>query len=286
MSHPSCASTPRCVTRVRARESVHPSAREQQPHDGVVRGFPIASLGLQYCKNYWAALDVYRTEHDSNERFRNFLHVTSFRPSVRKQELSSFLIRPVQRICKYPLLFKDLLYVHHVADAACVCGRAVGVRWACATALCRTRRTHSCRPPPSSSPCRKHMDADHPTRERIEATLHEVEKTTNEVNARIAEAELQARIVDVYNLLDGAIPDLVEAQRRFILDVPEVTVTFPMGSEVSGVRDSLTPVLSHNLCAHARTPRRRAAVPCADHAGLFLWLHRWQAAHAAPLPVQ
>jgi hypothetical protein len=79
--------------------------------------------------------------------------------------------------------------------------------------------------------CRKYMEADHPNRPKLDATLVEVQQVAGEVNDRVKAEERQRRIFDVYNLLDGAIPDLVQAQRRFILDIPELTVTFPISKD-------------------------------------------------------
>jgi hypothetical protein len=69
------------------------------------------SIALQYCKNYWVALDLVKRETGSNERLQEFLSYCAVKPETRRQDLGSFLIKPVQRICKYPLFFRDLLCV-------------------------------------------------------------------------------------------------------------------------------------------------------------------------------
>jgi len=72
---------------------------------------PFFRIYTTYCKNYWRALEVLAREMEGNEGFRTFLHVCALKPETGRKDVGTFLIKPVQRICKYPLLFKDLLYV-------------------------------------------------------------------------------------------------------------------------------------------------------------------------------
>jgi hypothetical protein len=77
--------------------------------DAFVRVMPFLRMYVMYCKGYWQALDIVRRESEGSKLFQGFLRFSALKPEVRKLDLGSFLIKPVQRICKYPLFFKDLL---------------------------------------------------------------------------------------------------------------------------------------------------------------------------------
>jgi hypothetical protein len=62
-----------------------------------------------YCANQPRALSCLEEAKKSNKAFRVFLEETVKNTRCRGLNLFSFLIAPVQRICKYPLLFRDLL---------------------------------------------------------------------------------------------------------------------------------------------------------------------------------
>jgi hypothetical protein len=78
------------------------------------------------------------------------------------------------------------------------------------------------------------MPADHPNRGKLEVALGEVNRIAGEVNERIAAEARQRAIFDVHTLLEGAIPDLVQPQRRFLTDVPEIAVSYPMTADGGG----------------------------------------------------
>ncbi len=54
-----------------------------------------------YCNNYDTAIALLGSLKASNSQFAEFLEVCSRHPSCRLLDLGSFLIKPVQRVCKY-----------------------------------------------------------------------------------------------------------------------------------------------------------------------------------------
>ncbi|KAL6073123.1 RhoGEF domain containing protein [Balamuthia mandrillaris] len=62
----------------------------------------------QYCSNQGRALaEIERLELE-NERFKEFLEQCKSKPRCQRQDIGSFIIKPIQRICKYPLLLKEI----------------------------------------------------------------------------------------------------------------------------------------------------------------------------------
>lgn len=61
-----------------------------------------------YCSNYDNASDLLEKLKD-NQEFSKTLAVCMTDSAVKGQNLLSYLIKPIQRICKYPLLFRELI---------------------------------------------------------------------------------------------------------------------------------------------------------------------------------
>jgi len=61
--------------------------------------------------NHPISLTTYEKLKQTNKEFATFIQETENKTECKGVPLLGFLIKPVQRICKYPLLFKDLL--HH-----------------------------------------------------------------------------------------------------------------------------------------------------------------------------
>lgn len=59
-----------------------------------------------YCTNYPMAMQLYKDLKANREEMRAYLGNTVNVTEFRGLSLESFLIKPVQRICKYPLLLK------------------------------------------------------------------------------------------------------------------------------------------------------------------------------------
>ncbi|KAI9355339.1 Dbl homology domain-containing protein [Zopfochytrium polystomum] len=61
-----------------------------------------------YCGNQPEAMSYLKRER-SNKRLSSFLQFCLLKPVCRGLDLGAFLLKPVQRICKYPLLLRELL---------------------------------------------------------------------------------------------------------------------------------------------------------------------------------
>ncbi|KAI9286625.1 hypothetical protein BC943DRAFT_351418 [Umbelopsis sp. AD052] len=78
-----------------------------------------------YCRNQSAASRFLQKKRDEDKVFATFLKSCQSRPECRSLDLSSFLLEPMQRITRYPLLLRQILHstpkYHHdysmVADA-------------------------------------------------------------------------------------------------------------------------------------------------------------------------
>lgn len=62
-----------------------------------------------YANNYEKSIDVMEECRIQNPMFRKFLEVACRSEDLKGLDLGDFLIKPVQRICKYPLFFRGLL---------------------------------------------------------------------------------------------------------------------------------------------------------------------------------
>ncbi|KAI9343518.1 hypothetical protein BDR26DRAFT_858236 [Obelidium mucronatum] len=61
-----------------------------------------------YCSNYPLAMKIV-TKLMADDKFKQLMQQLTTSPTSRGLSLESFLIKPVQRICKYPLLLRELL---------------------------------------------------------------------------------------------------------------------------------------------------------------------------------
>lgn len=59
-----------------------------------------------YCSNQQTALDTVEKLKAKSKKFQKFCQDNKLVPETRELEIDSFVVLPVQRICKYPLLFK------------------------------------------------------------------------------------------------------------------------------------------------------------------------------------
>lgn len=77
---------------------------------------PFFKLYFEYCHNFSESMNVLGQIRKNNEKFADLLKNIEFSPEFDFQDLDSQLIKPIQRLPKYVLLFKDLLKnteLHH-----------------------------------------------------------------------------------------------------------------------------------------------------------------------------
>ena len=91
-----------------------------RPEDVVAQSFisvaPYFKLYASYCKNYTTALETAQRCRNQSDGFAEFLKSQSSRQESRGLQLESFLIKPVQRLLKYPLFFQGLLKESQLAE--------------------------------------------------------------------------------------------------------------------------------------------------------------------------
>ena len=112
--HPDPQDLLRCNTAL--LEALQPLERADGSSDvvGVIaRAFlavaPFFKLYTTYCQNYELGLKTLSGCRQSSPQLNAFLATQMQTPSCHGLTLESFLIKPIQRLMKYPLFFKDLL---------------------------------------------------------------------------------------------------------------------------------------------------------------------------------
>lgn len=68
-----------------------------------------------YAKGFSQRLEVLNSEIAANERFAAYLYFCQLKPQSGGLDLPSFLIKPIQRLCRYPLLLSEVVK-HMPAD--------------------------------------------------------------------------------------------------------------------------------------------------------------------------
>lgn len=63
----------------------------------------------EYFKNYTAALEFLQQKKKKDSQFNNFLKESTTNPKLKKITLDGFLLTPVQRVMKYPVLLEAAL---------------------------------------------------------------------------------------------------------------------------------------------------------------------------------
>jgi hypothetical protein len=73
------------------------------------RMMPYFAVYTPYCSNFYPAMELLAAVRESMESFGEWEDEMKKVPQCQGLELGSFLIKPIQRICKYPLFFRELL---------------------------------------------------------------------------------------------------------------------------------------------------------------------------------
>jgi len=173
---------------------------------------PFFKMYAVYCHQYNVAIERLLEARTTNAELHEFL-------SQREQKseftsLNSLLIKPVQRICKYPLLFQELL--RQLQHGAATSGMQSYV-------------------------------------EDLAKAAEAVNNIAMSVNSLVGESESMERIIEAYEELGGqkGAPGLVEAHRRFVR-MYDVLVHEPASDKEGEVKDRLV-YLFNDLMIIARS---------------------------------
>lgn len=66
-----------------------------------------------YCSNQPNVHELIIEYKEQNQEFADFLKKCFRNPACKKQDIESFLVMPLQRLCRYPLLLKELVSYEH-----------------------------------------------------------------------------------------------------------------------------------------------------------------------------
>eukprot|EP00013_Stygamoeba_regulata_P008492 CAMPEP_0177673250 /NCGR_PEP_ID=MMETSP0447-20121125/25831_1 /TAXON_ID=0 /ORGANISM="Stygamoeba regulata, Strain BSH-02190019" /LENGTH=1137 /DNA_ID=CAMNT_0019181085 /DNA_START=487 /DNA_END=3900 /DNA_ORIENTATION=+ len=69
---------------------------------------PYLNMYKQFCSDQTQSLNTRKRLKDTNQQFSEFLEKQQYNPESKLLVLSDFLIKPLQRICKYPLLLERI----------------------------------------------------------------------------------------------------------------------------------------------------------------------------------
>ncbi|PPQ97490.1 hypothetical protein CVT26_002719 [Gymnopilus dilepis] len=85
--------------------------------DILLTHIPSMAVYTEYCVNQSVAIKVLKSLRDSNPELAGHLQrLRDENPRVRNLDLSSYLLAPMQRITRYPLLIKQILHYTEVGD--------------------------------------------------------------------------------------------------------------------------------------------------------------------------
>jgi len=172
---------------------------------------PFFKMYATYCNQYPHAIERLMMVRQTNPDLHTFLSEREKKSSATS--LSSLLIKPVQRICKYPLLFAELLkQLKGVSSDAAMSGYI----------------------------------------REIEKAADAVHSIANSVNKQVADSENMEMMLHVFEELGGekGVPGLVAAHRHFIRS-DDVRFVDPSDTSSKEVKDRLL-YLFNDICIIAK----------------------------------
>ncbi len=148
-----------------------------------VRMMPFFKMYSGYCHQYNSALDRLTYLRNTNKDLQMFIQRREARKKNFQSPLTSLLIKPVQRICKYPLLFHEL--------------------------LCHMNKVAASRS--NDSEFMHHVH-------ELENTETQVKAIAASVNTKVSDAKNQDEFMRVFRELGGSsgYADLLTPSRRFL----------------------------------------------------------------------
>lgn len=84
--------------------------------DILVNHIPNMAVYMEYCVNQATAIKVLKSLREENSQLEKHLQKLRDNPAVRNLDVSSYLLVPMQRITRYPLLIKQILNYTEVDD--------------------------------------------------------------------------------------------------------------------------------------------------------------------------
>ncbi|KAJ3070680.1 Myosin 10A, isoform D [Podochytrium sp. JEL0797] len=100
------------LKRLEERQAMHKNGVVEQIGDIFVKVTDYLKMYTMYCSNHPYALMKLQTVRQTRSTAK-FLDALSFLPECRNLDLPTFLLKPIQRICKYPLLIRETIRHTH-----------------------------------------------------------------------------------------------------------------------------------------------------------------------------
>ena len=135
-----------------------------------------------YCSNHENAGNIYENVIATNLQFSEWISQQKLQnPQVKGAGLESYLIKPVQRLCRYPLLLKELLKVQTHLTYAII------TQFFVACTSCVTQET----------------DPKHPDFAKISNALDKIQAVINKVNEFKRKFEGEVNVLKVQKRISG-----------------------------------------------------------------------------------
>ena len=189
---------------------------------------PFLKLYAQYCSQYCAALEALERLRTDRPAFaaaiqRAEAEIANHRQGEGDLRLSSCMIRPVKRLCLYPLLLcallKELDKVDATVDAKAAEEPAGGVgggngAWSSSSSSSICTSSVS-RASSASSLAAQRRSA----REALSETAEAVQQMASQVNTMVNEADNRVRMLELHERLRGRYAGLLSPSRQFVREI-------------------------------------------------------------------